>query len=114
MLDQFFNGTYHSVQTVNKRLAGYQSGEPVKQVLFRELMYFLESRVTLFAADKQVNRKYFLVGEYRNRIIAVSLAIIIQVLIVLLTNVHVDLDKLQSFILGNHNSRKSWCIFKSY
>jgi len=74
-------------------------------------MYFLESRVTLFATDKQVNCQNFLVGKYRNRIIAVSLAIMLQVLIVLLTNVHVDLDELQSFVLGNHNSRKSWWIF---
>lgn len=63
-------------------------------------MYFLESRVTLLAADKQVNCQNFLVGEYRNRIIAVSLAIILQVLIVLLTNVHVDLDQLRALSLG--------------
>lgn len=66
---------------------------PVKQVLFCEFMYFLESREVLFAADKQVNRQNFLIDEYRNRIIAVSLVIIILVFIVLLTNVHVDFDK---------------------
>ncbi len=65
----------------------------VKQVLFCEFMYFLESREVLFAADKQVNRQNFLIDEYRNRIIAVSLVIIILVFIVLLTNVHVDFDK---------------------
>lgn len=63
----------HSVQTIDDRLIGHKSREPVKQVLFRELMCFLESRVTLFAADKQVDRQNFLVGEYRNRIIAVSI-----------------------------------------
>ena len=93
MLEQLSNSARHPVQTINKCLVGDQFGEPVKQVLFRELMYFLKSRVTLFAADKQVNRQNFLVGEYRNRIIAISLAIILQVLFVLLTNVHVDLDE---------------------
>ena len=62
--------------------------------------------MTLFAADKQVNRQNFPAGECRNRIVAVSLAIILQALVVLLTNVHVDLDKFQSCVRGNHNEQK--------
>lgn len=99
MQEQFSDCSSHPVQTVNERLIGHEAGELVKQVLFCELMYFLEPHVALFAADKQVYRQNFLVGECWNRIIAVSLAIILQVLFVLLTNVHADLDKYQMHVL---------------
>ena len=69
-----------------------QSVEPVKQVLFCEFMYPIESRVALLAADKQATVKISRSVNTGTELL-LSLAIRIQVLIVLLTNVHVDLGK---------------------
>ena len=83
MLEQFSDGTDHPVQAVDKRLVGDQPWEPIKQVLFGEGVDFLDPRVTLLTTDKEENRQDFLVGELRFRIIAVSLAVAIQSLLVL-------------------------------
>ena len=71
------NGSRHSIQTIYKCLIGYQPGKPIKQVLFSERMDLLDTHVTLFITDKQVNCQNFLVCEYRFRIIAVSSTVII-------------------------------------
>jgi len=54
------NGTHHLVQTIYKRLIGNQTWEPIKQVLFRELMYFLESWWIFYVTDFQGLLQIFL------------------------------------------------------
>ena len=93
MFEQFLHGSYHTVQSVDKRLAWIQSWEPIKQVLFSERVDFLDLSLTLLTPNEEENRQDFLVGESRFRIIAVSLAVAIQSLLVLWANVHVDFDK---------------------
>lgn len=82
MLEQFTNGRDHPVQTADKRLVGDQTREPIKQVLFGEGVDFLDPHGTLLTSDKEESRQDFLVGELRFRILAVSLAVAIQSLLV--------------------------------
>ena len=108
---QFRNSTGHPVETVIECLIGHQLWEPLPQVLFSEVVNILDEGVLLLMTDKEINRKNFLVGEQRFRIIAVSLAMVFETLFVHIADIHIDFYQSILFVLGNHNKQKIGVFF---